>query len=111
LEVTPAPDLLDFHDTKKLYAHKSTAELMFNYTILKACSWKWLVKAAPKIVDIVTPRPFLSKAVMTFVRPTFFRQFCCGESIEDSRPALEKLRKAGIGAILEYAQFPPRFAA
>lgn len=34
---------------------------------------------------------------------SFFSQFCAGEDSEDIKPSLARLRKAGIGAILDYA--------
>ena len=37
------------------------------------------------------------------MRHTFYNHFCAGESIEELKPLLEKLKKYGVGAILDYA--------
>jgi Proline dehydrogenase len=45
----------------------------------------------------------LMSALLFFLQHSFFAHFCAGEDAEDIKPALQRLRSAGIGAILDYA--------
>lgn len=96
----PQGRILELEDTKKLYQYKSTRELMFSFGILKFCSYEGLVRLSTRIFDKVRNTP-LERPLLAIVRPTFYKQFCSGSTIADSKPALDRMAKHGIGTILE----------
>lgn len=93
--------ILELEDTKRLYQHKSTRELVFSFSILKFCSYEGLVRLSTRVFDKLRHTP-LERPLLALVRPTFYKQFCSGSSIADSKPALDRMAKHGIGTILEY---------
>ncbi len=100
--VAPLLSERDFEDTEKLYRSRSTGDLLFNYSILRLCSVPAFVRAAPHLFDALSRVPLVSQAVLATTKHTFYKQFCSGESIEGSKPALQALARSGIGSILEY---------
>ena len=104
MKKTNNSNILNFTDTKKLFASKSTSELIFSWAILKFCSYNWLVNLSIKVFDVLSSVR-LQAPLLFVTRYTFFKQFCSGETIASSKPALDKLAKNGVGTILEYLLF------
>jgi proline dehydrogenase len=101
-QAAPQGRILELEDTKKLYQSKSTSELVFSFGILKFCSYEGLVQFSTKVFNTIRGTP-LERVVLSVVRRTFYKQFCSGSTIAESKPALDRLAKHGIGTILEYA--------
>lgn len=93
--------ILELEDTRKLYQSKTTKELIFAFAILKFCSYESLVRLSTRVFEAVQRTP-LERPVLELVRPTFYKQFCSGGSIAESKPVLERLTKDKISTILEY---------
>ncbi|GAM25868.1 hypothetical protein SAMD00019534_090430 [Acytostelium subglobosum LB1] len=89
-------------DVQKIYANKSTSELIFNYVILKICSMKILSDNGLFIIE-TAQKLGLSRPLYWVVRNTFFKQFCAGETIEETEEFTNRLNLQGIGTILDYS--------
>ncbi|KAN0003644.1 hypothetical protein ACTFIZ_009796 [Dictyostelium cf. discoideum] len=89
-------------DTSKLYVSKSTSELFFTFMILKVCSFNFISDNSQKFLNLFE-KLGLSKPLNFFIKYSFFKQFCAGETIRETEIFTEKLNKLGIGTILDYA--------
>ncbi|KAM9981261.1 hypothetical protein ACTFIY_003564 [Dictyostelium cf. discoideum] len=89
-------------DTSKLYVSKSTSELFFTFMILKVCSISFISDNSQKFLNLFE-KLGLSKPLNFFIKYSFFKQFCAGETIRETEIFTEKLNKLGIGTILDYA--------
>ncbi len=91
---------LDFQDTATAFADKSDAELREKYRLFKMLNSPFLnaigTRAATFALAIGLP-------VEGLIKKTIFEQFCGGENIGECEPVVQKLGRAGIGAILDYA--------
>jgi proline dehydrogenase len=91
---------LDFQDTATAFADKSDSELKEKYRLFRLLNSPTLnslgTRAAVFALSIGLP-------VKGLIKSTIFEQFCGGETIEESEPAVKRLGNAGIGAILDYA--------
>ena len=92
--------LPDLGDTRTAFAHMSDADLwraqqlfriIGNPTITAAGSW--LTKVA---LGLHLP-------IKGVVKATIFRQFCGGETIEESLGTAARLAKSGVGTILDHS--------
>lgn len=92
--------MLDFNNTEVAFARKSDSELrnahlLFNVmkrpSIVKA--GKWASKAAQA----------LRFPVGWAVKPTLYKQFVGGETLEDSDKTVDALERAGVKAALDYS--------
>ncbi|KAK5577512.1 hypothetical protein RB653_002454 [Dictyostelium firmibasis] len=89
-------------DTSKLYVSKSTSELFFTFMILKVCSFNFISDNSQNFLNLFE-KLGLSKPLNFFIKYSFFKQFCAGETIRETEIFTEKLNKLGIGTILDYA--------
>lgn len=91
---------LDFQDTTTAFADKSDAELREKYRLFKMLNSPFLnslgTRAAKFALAVGLP-------VKGLIKSTIFEQFCGGETIEECGPTIEKLSRAGVGTILDYA--------
>jgi proline dehydrogenase len=91
---------LDFQDTATAFADKSDSELREKYRLFKLLNSPVLnsigTRAAKFALSIGLP-------VEGLIKSTIFEQFCGGETIEECTPAIKRLKRAGIGTILDYA--------
>ncbi|TDH74439.1 hypothetical protein CCR75_006351 [Bremia lactucae] len=92
----------EFTDTKRIFATKSTSELLRAYTVYFVSQFRPLVQHSGKLLEF--SYKFLGvKVTNTLLRASFFGHFCAGEDVSEIRPVIHKLRAAGIGAILDFA--------
>jgi proline dehydrogenase len=91
---------LDFQDTATAFADKSDAELREKYRLFKMLNSPFLnavgTRAATFALAIGLP-------VEGLIKRTIFEQFCGGETIAECEPVVQKLGRARVGAILDYA--------
>ncbi|KAG7400317.1 hypothetical protein PHYBOEH_006257 [Phytophthora boehmeriae] len=92
----------EFHDTKKIFASKSTAELVRAYGVYFMSQFRPLVQHSGELLEMSYKFPG-AKFTDALLRATFFGHFCAGQDVNEIRPVIKKLEKAGIGAILDYA--------
>lgn len=75
---------------------------MRSLVVFRACRWRWLIAHADSLLA-GSQAVFGSTLVNWLVRHTFYRQFVAGPDAEGIKPTLDRLRLAGVGAVLDYA--------
>jgi len=91
---------LDFSDTALAFQHASPADLRRARMIFGVLASPNLVSAG-KALSLWALKWRLP--VKGLVRATVFRQFCGGETVAESRPAIQRLWNAKVGSILDYS--------
>ncbi|MEK9601531.1 MAG: proline dehydrogenase family protein [Bacteroidota bacterium] len=91
---------LSFENTKVAFKHKSDLELKKSYSIFKALKYPLIVNYGPKLANLLLKIRFPIKGI---IKKTIFKQFCGGETIQESYHFAKKLYKDGIVAILDYS--------
>lgn len=79
---------------------KSTEELAMALFVLRLCAMPWIVDAAPYVISI-SEKLHLQVPVYWFVKQTFFRHFCGGETPDECISSMDKLAQSGINCILD----------
>lgn len=91
---------VSFEDSAVAFAHLSDSELNFVYWVFKLMNNESLTGISTSLAEwAIKWRLPVSWAA----KPTIFAIFCGGETIEESKKAIAKLGKNGIGAILDYS--------
>jgi len=99
-EQTADKTMIDFEDTRTAFAIKSDRDLKRAYILFKLISYPVLVKIANPVIRVLS---VLRIPVGWIVKPTAFKHFVGGETLEDCQPAVEKLRSANVYSILDYS--------
>eukprot|EP01116_Phalansterium_solitarium_P021899 TRINITY_DN7026_c0_g1_i1.p1 TRINITY_DN7026_c0_g1~~TRINITY_DN7026_c0_g1_i1.p1 ORF type:complete len:603 (-),score=117.74 TRINITY_DN7026_c0_g1_i1:320-2128(-) len=90
-------------DPSRVFAKKSTAELLFTCGILYMCSFESLVHFGTTVLEF-SKKIHCEAPVYWIVKKTFFRQFCAGEELPESLAVAEKLyNDFRVGSILDYS--------
>jgi proline dehydrogenase len=92
-------DLLDENNRTALDA-RSTEELLVGLFVYKLCTFPWIVDLAPYAISLAE-KLHLESVVYAFVKQTFFRQFCGGETPEECVASMDRLAQSGIQCILD----------
>lgn len=92
-------DLLD-EDNRTALNARSTEELLVGLFVYKLCTFPWIVDMAPYVISM-SEKLHLEGIVYAFVKQTFFRQFCGGETPEECVNSMDKLAQSGIQCILD----------
>eukprot|EP00735_Rhodelphis_limneticus_P006599 TRINITY_DN19023_c0_g1::TRINITY_DN19023_c0_g1_i1::g.21570::m.21570 TRINITY_DN19023_c0_g1::TRINITY_DN19023_c0_g1_i1::g.21570 ORF type:complete len:580 (+),score=139.17,sp/Q9WU79/PROD_MOUSE/38.80/3e-114,Pro_dh/PF01619.13/1.2e-71,EF-hand_8/PF13833.1/1.2e-05,EF-hand_8/PF13833.1/6.2e+03,EF-hand_1/PF00036.27/0.00031,EF-hand_7/PF13499.1/0.0014,EF-hand_5/PF13202.1/0.0038,EF-hand_6/PF13405.1/1e+04,EF-hand_6/PF13405.1/0.016,ATG19_autophagy/PF12744.2/5.3e+02,ATG19_autophagy/PF12744.2/0.17,Peptidase_C80/PF1 len=93
---------LNFDNVSASFASKSTAELWRALIVFKLCSFPLIVQNSQALYNL--SKKYLGRSLTEFgLKQTFFGHFCAGVSGEDLKPVLERLGRAGVGGILDYA--------
>ncbi|ORZ15346.1 FAD-linked oxidoreductase-like protein [Absidia repens] len=92
-------DLLDDDNRTALNA-RSTEELLVGLFVYKLCTFPWIVDMAPYVISL-SEKLHLEGIVYAFVKQTFFRQFCGGETPEECVNSMDRLAQSGIQCILD----------
>lgn len=83
---------LSFEDTKTAFAQKSDQELKLTRFLFGIMNYPFLLKTGMALI-----RQSIGWAwVQRIIKKTIFRQFCGGESLEQSTASIDKLMEAGI---------------
>jgi len=91
---------INFQDTATAFADKTDDELKRKFRMFKLMSSPLLTNFGTKFTALLLK---LRMPVRGLIKRTVFRQFCGGETIEDSQPTIEKLGESKIGTILDYS--------
>jgi len=93
-------DKLSFENTELAFRHKSNRELRFTIFIYRLMGQPWLVKlfSALTLFSLKLHLP-----IGWIIKATIFRQFCGGETLEESQAYVAMLRKNNVEAILDYS--------
>lgn len=90
---------MDFNNTEIAFAGKSNADLKRSYWLFKIIAWNWLIKIGPTMLKIFMPLYF----PIPIIRATIFKQFCGGESIEETVSTTKELASLNVKTILDYS--------
>jgi len=91
---------LDFSDTALAFQHASPADIRRARLLFGVLASPALVSTG-KTLSIWALKWRLP--VKGLIRATVFRQFCGGETVAESRPAIQRLWSGGVGSILDYS--------
>lgn len=91
---------VSFDNTEKAFIAKGDQELKRSLWLFKLMGNPLLVKTFSKLVVFAIK---IGLPVRAPVKATIFKQFCGGESIEESKEVVKKLSKSHIGSILDYS--------
>jgi proline dehydrogenase len=91
---------LDFSDTALAFQHASPADIRRARLLFGVLASPTLVSAG-KSLSLWALKWRLP--VKGLIRATVFRQFCGGETVAQSRPAIQRLWKGQVGSILDYS--------
>lgn len=91
---------LDFSDTALAFKHASPADIRRARLLFGVLASPALVSAG-KALSLWALKWKLP--VKGLIRATVFRQFCGGETVAESRPAIQQLWSGGVGSILDYS--------
>ena len=92
--------MIDFENTRTAFKIKSDRDLRRAYILFKLISYPILVKIANPFIWFCST---LRIPIGWIVKPTAFKHFVGGETLEDCQPAVEKLKKANVYSILDYS--------
>lgn len=92
--------MINFDDTKAVFAHKSNWELRKSYYLFSILQHSFLVKIGNLLLKISF---FLRIPIKKLIKMTIFNQFCGGENIQDCSRKINELYEFGIGTILDYS--------
>ncbi len=89
-----------FEDSTVAFSRKSDRELKNAFLVFKLISFPYLIKlggiAAKFAIKMKLP-------VAWILKPTVFKVFCGGETLDESKFVIQRLAKDGIGSILDYS--------
>lgn len=91
---------VDFNNTEIAFKHKTNNELLFTKFIFKLLGSPFLTNAMTSLTLVALK---LHIPIAWGVKPTIFKQFCGGTSINDSLKTYQMLSNAGIEGILDYS--------
>ena len=91
---------INFEDTKTAFRIKSDRDLRRAYILFKLISYPILVKIGNPVIQVCSA---LRIPIGWIVKPTAFKHFVGGETLEDCQPAVEKIKTANIYSILDYS--------
>jgi proline dehydrogenase len=91
---------LSFNNTKNAFAYKSDKDLKQAKTLFRTMGYQWLVEIGTRVTPLVVrgKLPIIDK----LIRGTIFRQFVGGETLEETKPAAQKLAEFNVKVILDY---------
>ncbi|RKP24359.1 FAD-linked oxidoreductase-like protein, partial [Syncephalis pseudoplumigaleata] len=80
---------------------RSTFSLIRSLLIYELCAYPWIVSLASKVISMAEHLPLLQLPVRFALRETAFRQFCGGETVEETLPLLIRMHRQNISGILD----------
>lgn len=91
---------VSFENTEKAFITKDNQELKHSLWLFKLMGNVTLVKIFSKLIIFAIK---IGLPVRLPIKLTIFKQFCGGESIEESKHVVYKLNVSNIGSILDYS--------
>ena len=92
--------MIDFENTKIAFQNKSNRDLKKAYFLFNTLSRPSIVKAAKLFTYVALNLCFPIKWI---VKPTVYKQFCGGETIEECKSVIEAMAKYNVKTILDYS--------
>lgn len=97
--ILPANALVDFNDTAVAFADKSNWELRKAYWLFRLMRHPGLVRWGERLAFLALR---YGLPIGWLVKPTIYRHFCGGETLEEVAPVIDRLGRNGIKTILDY---------
>lgn len=92
--------MIDFNNIKTAFADKSDTDLQRAYLLFKSMSNPRLSKALTGLSQFALK---LHLPIKPIIKATVYKQFCGGETIEESQTTIDKLWESKIGTILDFS--------
>lgn len=92
--------MLDFNNTKIAFSAKSQSELKNAYLLFSTIKYPWLVRCAKLASNIALN---LHIPLAWAVKPTLYKQFVGGETLEDCTRIIAHLRKFNVKSTLDFS--------
>lgn len=89
-----------FENTEIAYGYLSDNELKKAYWLFKLMSIRWLVNLGNSFIDKSLK---LNLPIQSVIKNTIFAHFCGGETLEESIPLINRLKKSNIEVLLNYS--------
>jgi len=91
---------IDFEDTKTAFSIRTDRDLNRAHFLFKVISYPALVRMANPFIWVLSALHF---PIGWLVKPTAYKHFVGGETLEECQPAVEKLKKGHVFSILDYS--------
>jgi proline dehydrogenase len=92
--------MIDFENTEVAFAYRSNRELRQAYYMFKMLGYPALVNLGK---NMLVPAIEWGIPLQGLVKMTIFRQFCGGETVEESSEVVDRIKGYGVKAILDYS--------
>ncbi len=92
--------MLDFNNTEIAFSAKSEGELKNAYLLFNTISHPWLVKCAKLGTQVALKIRF---PLAWAVKPTLYKQFVGGETLQDCSKAIDHLMKFNVRSTLDFS--------
>lgn len=92
--------LTTFENTQVAFSGKDDSDLQRSFRLFRLLRRRELVRVGMWMTNWAVR---LRLPVDFLIRNTIFKQFCAGESLEESQSVVQKLGVSGVGSILDYS--------
>jgi len=89
-----------FGNTENAFKNKDNKDLKRSQFLFKLMGSPFLVKMFSKLTVLAIK---MRLPITSLIKSTIYKQFCAGESLEESQATVKKLGKAHVGSILDYS--------
>lgn len=91
---------MDFNNTKIAFQDKTNKDLQRAYLLFRTIEKNWMVKVGKIMLQFAQAIHF---PIGWVIKPTLYKHFVGGETLEKCNPVAEKLGKSNVKAILDYS--------
>lgn len=91
---------MDFNNTKIAFQDKSKTDLRRAKILFKTIEKPWMVKMGKVLLQFALK---LRLPIGWAIKPTIYKHFVGGETIENCKPVVQRLSKSNVKAILDYS--------
>ena len=92
--------MLDFNNTQIAFSSKSNGELRNAHLLFNTIAHPWLVKCAKVASNFALKIHF---PISWAVKPTLYKQFVGGETLQDCLPVIEHLKQYNVKSTLDFS--------
>lgn len=92
--------MISFNNTEIAYSSQSTQELKRARLLFLSISYPWIVTFGKLMLKLATA---LRIPTAWAIKPTIFKQFVGGETIDECKKVVDTLSKFGVKSILDYS--------
>jgi proline dehydrogenase len=92
---------IDFNNTEVAFAYRNRRDLIRAYNMFYLMKYNWLVKVGTDMTMKAWDRG-VTFPISIMMKPTVYKLFCGGESLDRSTERIEQLYKYGVQVVLDY---------